>query len=126
MALDVTITQKAEGAYIIAPAGALDTASFQAFDAQVKPLLDGGPQLVVLDMAGLNYISSIGVRSVLLIRNAVSKTGGKVLFMNLQPQIKKVFDIIKAIPSMQIFSSVAEMDAYLDAMQKNITDPDGD
>lgn len=124
MAFDVTITQKAKGAYIIAPAGALDTASFQVFDNKVKPILDTGPQLVVLEMAALKYISSIGVRSVLLIRNAVSKNGGKVLFMNLQPQIKKVFDIIKAIPSMQIFSSVSELDDYLDAMQKSVLHPE--
>jgi hypothetical protein len=38
--------------------------------------------------------------------------------MNLQPQIKKVFDIINAFPSMQIFASIEELDEYLDAMQK--------
>lgn len=122
MALDVTITQKAQGAYIVTPVGSLDTASFNAFDEAVKPVLDTDPQLVVLDMADLKYISSIGVRSVLLVRNAVSKNNGKVLFMNLQPQIKKVFDIIKAIPSMQIFSSIEELDNYLDAIQKRVTD----
>jgi hypothetical protein len=41
--------------------------------------------------------------------------------MNLQPQIKKVFDIINALPSMQIFASIEELDEYLDAMQKKVT-----
>ena len=41
-------------------------------------------------------------------------------FMNLQPQIKKVFEIINAIPSMKIFTSMEELDEYLDIMQKKI------
>ncbi|MGD2270109.1 MAG: hypothetical protein PVI06_06895 [Desulfobacterales bacterium] len=41
--------------------------------------------------------------------------------MNLQPQIKKVFDIINALPSMQIFASIEELDEYLDAIQKKAT-----
>ena len=40
------------------------------------------------------------------------------MFMHLQPQIKKVFDILNALPSLQVFASVAELDSYLDAMQK--------
>jgi hypothetical protein len=33
--------------------------------------------------------------------------------------MRKVFEIIKALPSEQIFSSIEEMDRYLDSMQKN-------
>ena len=33
--------------------------------------------------------------------------------VNLQPQIKKVFDIVKALPDQQIFSSLEEMDGIL-------------
>jgi hypothetical protein len=40
--------------------------------------------------------------------------------MNLQPQIKKVFDIVNALPSMKIFASVDELDDYLDAIQKRV------
>jgi hypothetical protein len=40
--------------------------------------------------------------------------------MDLQPQIKKVFDIIGAPPSVQIFASIAELDEYLDVMQKRV------
>ena len=38
--------------------------------------------------------------------------------MNLRPQIHKVFDTIKALPMLNIFESVEEMDDYLDIMQK--------
>ena len=40
--------------------------------------------------------------------------------MNLQPQIQKVFDILKAIPSLKVFASIGELDKYLDTMQKAV------
>ena len=49
-------------------------------------------------------------------------SGGEVRFLNLQPQIKRVFEIINAIPSMQIFESTAELDRYLDAQMKKVID----
>jgi hypothetical protein len=39
------------------------------------------------------------------------------VFINLQPQIKKVFDILNALPSLKVFASIQELDGYLDAMQ---------
>jgi len=41
-----------------------------------------------------------------------------MVFMNLQPQIKKVFDILQAIPTLKVFASIEELDNYLDVMQK--------
>jgi anti-anti-sigma regulatory factor len=46
------------------------------------------------------------------------ESGGKIVLLNLHPQIRKVFEIIKALPSEQIFESVEELDQYLDTMQK--------
>lgn len=48
-----------------------------------------------------------------------------MLVSNLQPQIQKVFDIVKAVPLNSIFSSTAEADSYLDLMQKKVLQ-DGD
>jgi anti-anti-sigma regulatory factor len=48
----------------------------------------------------------------------LKESGGKIVLLNLQPQIREVFDIIKALPCEQIFSSIEEMDEYLDCMQK--------
>ena len=43
-----------------------------------------------------------------------------MVFMNLQPQIQKVFEILKAIPTLKVFASIAELDTYLDNMQKAV------
>ena len=45
---------------------------------------------------------------------------GELLMVRLPPQITKVFEIINAIPSMSIFSSIEELDAYLANMQSKV------
>jgi anti-anti-sigma factor len=102
--------------------GKLDTHTFGTFDRQLAPLLDAGEvQTLVLDLEKLSYISSAGVRSVFKARKMLAARGGRLLVVNLQPQIRKVFDIVKAVPVSDVFASAAELDEYLDVMQKKVT-----
>ena len=103
--------------------GRLDTHTFGALDAELAPLL-ANPRVtaLVLDLAALEYISSAGLRSIFKARKALAARGGKVLVLTPQPLIQKVFDVVKAVPLSEIFSSVAEADAYLDAMQRRVVE----
>lgn len=108
-------------------AGHLDTHTYQRADAELEPVLaDPSVSLLVLDLSDLEYISSAGLRTVFRARKSLGGRGGKVLVANPQPQIRKVFDLVKAVPFSEIFSSTAEADAYLDAMQKRVLSGDDD
>lgn len=104
----------------VALSGRLDTHSYDELDRRLAPLLSSDILSLVLDLSELEYISSAGIRSVFKARKALSARGGKVVVANLQPQIAKVFDIVKAVPMSEVFTSVAEADAYLDAMQRKV------
>ena len=120
MSLDIEILPPAHGSQRVVLSGRLDTHTYEDLDERLEPLL--GPDLhsLVLDLAGLEYISSAGIRSIFKARKALAGHGGKVLVVNPQAQIQKVFDVVKAVPMNEIFSSTAEADAYLDAMQRKI------
>jgi anti-anti-sigma factor len=108
-------------------AGHLDTHTYQRADSELEPVLaDPSVSLLVLDLSELEYISSAGLRTVFRARKSLGSRGGKVLVANPQPQIRKVFDLVKAVPFSEIFSSTAEADAYLDAMQKRVLSGDDD
>ncbi len=105
--------------------GKLDTHSYAELDRQLAPLLAAGAvKTLVLDLDQLAYISSAGIRSIFKARKAMAARGGKLLVVNLQPQIQKVFDIVKAVPVGDVFASAAELDAYLDAMQRKVLEGD--
>ena len=120
MDLQIRIGPVVQGSQRVSLSGRLDTNSYDSLDAQLAPVLAGDIESLVLDLAGLNYISSAGIRSILKARKAMAGRQGKVLVVNPQPQIQKVFDVVKAVPMGDIFASVEEADAYLDAMQRKV------
>lgn len=124
MSLSIEITSVANGNQRVALAGRLDTHTYGDLDERLAPVLASTVGSLVLDLAGLEYISSAGVRSIFKARKAMAGRGGKVVVVNPQPQIQKVFDVVKAVPLNEIFTSVAEADAYLDAMQKKVISGD--
>ncbi|MDR7133262.1 anti-anti-sigma factor [Lysobacter niastensis] len=120
MELQIRIDPAINGNQKVALGGRLDTHSFDELDRRLAPVLASNIQSLVLDLAGLEYISSAGVRSIFKARKALATRNGKVLVLNPQPQIKKVFDVVKAVPLNEIFTSVEEADAYLDVMQRKV------
>ncbi|MCK5881632.1 MAG: STAS domain-containing protein [Sinobacterium sp.] len=102
--------------------GSLDTETAQQFDTFVAEEIEASAKVVILDMKDLSYVSSAGIRSVFKLAKRVKANKGKIAAANRQPQIEKVFDIVKALPDMQIFRNDAEMDEYLSAIQKKIID----
>jgi anti-anti-sigma factor len=120
MELQIRIDPAINGNQKVALGGRLDTHSFDELDRRLAPVLASDIQSLVLDLAGLEYISSAGVRSIFKARKALATRNGKVLVLNPQPQIKKVFDVVKAVPLNEIFTSAEEADAYLDMMQRKV------
>ncbi len=122
MSLKVTSREKSPGVFIVSPEGSLDTNTYYILEEKVDLLLDTSPGMIVCDLEKLGYISSMGVRVIAKAQKSLKKSGGKVILLNIQPQIRKVFEIIKALPSEQIVESIEELDRYLDIMQKKTSE----
>lgn len=120
MDLNVSIQKKASNFSIISLKGSLDTHTYTQLQTEIDKLLEEMPDTITLDMEHLDYISSAGVRVVLKTKVALEKNNGDLFLLNMKPQINKVFDIIDALPMMKVFTSIQELDAYLDTMQKKI------
>lgn len=105
----------------VAVSGRLDTHSHAELDHALDPLLaDDQVRSVVLDLGELNYISTDGIRSLFRARRALAARRRRVLLLNPQPQVQKVLDAVKSVPLSEVFTSVAEADAYFDGLQQKI------
>ncbi len=118
MQLKINVVEKTPGLFIFKPAGSIDSVTSEMLEQRVNFILNQSPRCIVFDMGEADYMSSAGVRVVFKVQKEMKKKGGLFSVTNLQPQIKKVFEIINALPSLQVFESIEELDKYLDVMQK--------
>lgn len=102
--------------------GRLDAMSFGEFDKEADKVLEQMEigSTLVLDLSALDYISSAGLRSIAKTRKAMRARDGHTLLVNPQVQVRKVFDIVKAVPVKEIFENVRELDDYLDRIQRRV------
>lgn len=100
--------------------GQLSSVTVNQFNQAITQNKLTSVRFVVLDLRGLDYISSAGFRSIFQLTKIMQYRGGEVTVANRQPQVKKVFEIIQALPTMQFFADDEEMDAYLTKVQKEL------
>jgi anti-sigma B factor antagonist len=118
MSMQNDITKRHEGSYLITLEGRLDSNTYLTFEERIGPVLSSSPRLLIFDLEKLNYISSMGIKSIINARKAVESQDGHVVLIKLQPQIRKVFEVVSALPHEAMFSTVDEADSYFDMVQK--------
>jgi anti-anti-sigma factor len=118
MSLKINSGESRPGVFTISPIGSLDGNTYQILESTVDAVLKELPDVIIFDLEFLDYINSMGVRVLLKTKKELEKNDGKIMFAHLQPQIRKVFDILNALPTLKVFSSIQELDQYLDTMQK--------
>ncbi len=97
----MTINKTVEGGkLIIAPEGRLDTMTSPQLDAELDNSLKGVSELV-FDFAGLDYISSAGLRVLLKAQKAMNRQGSMVI-RNVSDEIRDIFDVTGFLDIMTI------------------------
>ena len=122
MSLDINLTQKENEVYMVSLTGSIDNSTCPSLDDQIEQLFKLKASTIVLDMEDLKFMSSVGVGLVNRTKNRIKEQGGHFAMVNLQPQIKKVFDIMSLLPTMNVFNDDQELDEYLDKIQHRITE----
>ena len=122
MALTVRVTQDRSFSRTVHLNGRLDSETCAHLDNELSNLANSPVDVVVFDLADLEYISSAGLRSIFGTRQALAARSGRIVLLNARPQVQKVFDIVKATDLAAVFTSVDELDSYLDAMQRKVVD----
>lgn len=126
MAFEITVTKRPmQGGVepsVVRFSGSLDFSSAPSAEKVLTPLVATSPKVVVLDLAELRYLDSTGVSMLLQTRKAVEGKGGSVFITNMQAPVRKVFDIVRALPATAVFASMKEMDEYLKSVQEKVGD----
>ena len=90
------LTMQAEnkaGVLVAKTAGRIDGRNSGAFQEALQSLLEDGPTALVLDFEDLSYISSAGLRVILLLARRLGSKAGKVAVCSLTEPVNEVFQI---------------------------------
>lgn len=82
-----------DGAVVLCPTGRIDGTNVTILQGAVRERLEAGQTTLVFDLIELNYISSAGLRVLLMAARDLQAQGGKAVFCNLSDQIRQVFEI---------------------------------
>ena len=96
---------------VVAPAGRLDHDNCEAFRAGLQPLLDralASRQRIVVDLSGLEYVSSAGLRCFMLAARQAGAQGGKIVLAALRPVVAEIFQISRFDMVFELHPSVRE------------------
>jgi len=118
MGLEVNVIKKKNFVYTVELKGSLDSDTHQELEDELSEIIGDKTKAVVLDMKGLTYISSVGIRVIFSTEKSLKKNGASFAMINLQPPIKKVFEAMKILPIFNIFDDTEEADKYLDQIIK--------
>lgn len=73
--------------------GRLDAAGAPLVEAHCQELMAGGCTRLLIDMDKVEYISSAGLRSLLVLAKASKAANGKMVLCNLAPMVVEVMEI---------------------------------
>ena len=122
MALTVTVTEDRSFSRTVHLDGRLDNETAEDLDIELDKLVRSPANVIVFDLAALEYISSAGLRSIFRAQRAMAARSGRIVLVHARPQVQKVFEIVRAGDLASIFTSIEELDEYLDVMQQKIID----
>lgn len=92
MAIEIS-EEKVGGVRVLALVGRLDTETAPDFELKAHDLFTEGDRHFVVDLSGIDYVSSAGLRVLLALAKQVDGGSGSLQLCGLAAHVKQVFDL---------------------------------
>jgi anti-sigma B factor antagonist len=93
---------------VVSVAGRIDTQTSPDFKSRMDELVSAGAKMIVLDCSDLEYVSSAGLRVILIAAKAAKAAGGDLKCCSMQNMVKQVFDISGFSKMISIYQSLQD------------------
>ena len=96
--------------------GRLDAATVPTLEQTFQRLLSEGQTRLVIDLSGVNYISSSGLRVLLTARRQARSRGGDMFLCHLHPRVREIFEMVGFL---SVFGIYAECEQAASAFSQS-------
>jgi len=94
-------------AVVAAAAGKIDLSNSDGFQAALSASLAKAKTSLILDMSGIDYMSSAGLRALMIVHKAAKAANKTFAVAALRPLVAEVFTITKFNQVFSVFDTVA-------------------
>jgi anti-sigma B factor antagonist len=94
---------------IVSIEGRMDTVSAPEFDKVVQQRILEGSNRLIVDFSKLDYISSAGLRSILMAGKSSKSKGGELACCGVKGVVKKVFEVSGFHKILPVFDSTEDV-----------------
>ena len=98
-------------ARVLAPKGRLDHDNCEAFQADLRPHAEACAKegtVMVLDMSGLEYVSSAGLRCLMIAAREAKGRAARIVVAAMQPVVAEIFQISRFNLVLEVFPTVRD------------------
>lgn len=106
MSLDISI-ESMNRVDLVRANGRIDSSNAKQFDDALKGIMDNGRHNIVLDLAGINYMSSAGLRSLVSAKRECNKNRGDVRLANPSDRVREVLSLAGLEAIFEVFNDAA-------------------
>lgn len=100
-------------AVILTVTGRMDAENASQFEQACDPWIKSGSKHLIADLNGLEYISSMGLRSFLAVAQKLQAASGSLALCGLKGLPRQVFEMTRLIGLFQVFDSADQAVASL-------------
>jgi anti-anti-sigma factor len=96
---------------VLSPQGRIDHANSEDFRRSLNPFIDRcqkGKESIVLNLSGVDYISSAGLRCFMLAEKQAKGQGGTIVVAAMQPVVQEIFEISRFTLVFETFATLRE------------------
>ena len=91
---------------LVQPVGKLHSGTYRDFEERLMGIMAAGRHRLVVDMGGVPFCSSAGLRALMSVQKEARKHGGDLQLANLVPEVRKVFGTAGLDQILQVHDTV--------------------
>lgn len=117
--MQLTVDKPEDGSTRLKLSGRMDVAGTQAIDQDFTAQAATRKGAIVVDLSGVDFLASIGIRTLLSTAKAQAQRGGRLVLLSPQPMVEQVLATAGVDTLIPIFS---DLGAALDDLKPVIKD----
>lgn len=104
--MNIDTEQLAGSILKISLSGRMDVAGIQQIDRKVADLIAPPCRAVIIELSKVDFLTSVGIRMLLIVAKAMHGRGGKMVLVNPNPAVSRILELAGVDMTISVYRDV--------------------